>query len=346
MNDQTELVKFIEDAKLDLNEGEQIKQSYLPFYEQLAQIKEDAKKINFNNPTQLDEKIAKDLRLRTVKVRTGSLQVKDERKRIHALKADLEQQAWNLIKATCLLEEENFEQIEKKREIEEKARKELLKKERTELLSKYCDNASIYPLGDMTDTQFDELFKGLELSYTAKLEAELKAEKERQAAIEAEKQRQAEIEAENARLKADAEEKEKELAAERAKADAERKAMEEKARIAREASEKEAKRIKAENDAKLAKERAEKAKLEAELKAKADVELKAKQDAEEKAKHADIERIKAEKAPDKEKLKNWVDCFAGNSIPIMSEDGTKIAKEINEKFESFKNWAKQQIEKL
>ncbi|MCV6900744.1 hypothetical protein OE165_27305, partial [Escherichia coli] len=83
-----------------------------------------AKKINFENPTELDEKIARELRLRTVKIRTGSQDVKDERKRIHTLKANIEQDAWNLIKSTCQLEEEQFLQVEKKREKAEQLRKE------------------------------------------------------------------------------------------------------------------------------------------------------------------------------------------------------------------------------
>jgi hypothetical protein len=74
--------KVITESGLVLNEAEEIKQSYLPFFIQLAEIKEEAKKINFENPSMLDEKIARELRLRTVKVRTGSEDIKNTRKKI------------------------------------------------------------------------------------------------------------------------------------------------------------------------------------------------------------------------------------------------------------------------
>src|SRR3990172_10268602 len=93
------LSKIVEESGLQLNEAETIKQSYLPYFIQIAEIKEQAKKINFENPNELDEKIARDLRLKTVKIRTGSEIIKDERKRIHSLKANIEQAAWNLVKS-------------------------------------------------------------------------------------------------------------------------------------------------------------------------------------------------------------------------------------------------------
>jgi len=178
-------------------------------------------------------------------------------------------------------------------------------------------------------------------AYEANIETERKAEAERLAAIEAERLEQIRIKEENSRLKAEADKKEKELAAERAKAEADRKAIEEKAQKEREEAneilkaEQEKARIEAEKAAK------EKEALEAELKAKkqAEAEAIAKRNAEileeEKAKEI------ASKAPRKEKLTKWVESF---EIPTFEND--EKANDILSKFESFKTWAKSEIEKL
>jgi len=176
-----ELENVVNVTGLEPTESEQIKQSYLPFFVEIEEIKKEAKKIDFENPTLLDEKIAKDLRLRMMRVRTGSEKVKEDRKKVHALKANVEQAAWNLIKTGCLLEENNFEQVEKKREIAEKLRKENLKNFRTEQLQSYLEFVPIVHLnlGEMSDEDFEKLLSGAKLQLEAKIEAEKKAEQER-----------------------------------------------------------------------------------------------------------------------------------------------------------------------
>src|SRR3990167_3076074 len=110
-----ELTIILSQSGLELSESEKIKQSYLPYFTQMAEIKEQAKKINFDNPTDLDEKIARELRLKTAKIRTTSETLKDERKRVHLLKGNIEQSTWNLIRDTCKMEEEIFNNVEKAR---------------------------------------------------------------------------------------------------------------------------------------------------------------------------------------------------------------------------------------
>jgi len=172
----SELESVIKNSGLELVEGEQIKISYQPFLSQLAEIHEQASKIDFQNPKELDERIAGDLRKKTVKIRTGAAELKDSRKRIHLLKGNLEQACFNLIKTSCELTEETFVKVEKAREIAEKARKEQLRIERSQKLLQYCDNVSIYPLGEFTDQQFDDLFNGFKSTYEQKIEAEKQAE--------------------------------------------------------------------------------------------------------------------------------------------------------------------------
>lgn len=302
----TPLDAIVTESGLVLNEAEEIKQSYLPFFAQLAEIKEQANKINFENPTELDEKIARELRLKTVKVRTGSEEVKNNRKRIHMLKAEVEQSSWNLIKSTCQLDEEKFAQVEKARERAEALRKATLKSERLELIKDLTDQPEIYPLGEMTEDSFNDLLNGFKLAKEAKLEAERKSEEERIAKEKAEADERERIRRENEKLKAENEAKEKLLKEQKEKADAELKKAEElrKAEQAkadailenqRKASEEKAKKEKAIADAKLKEEREAKEKLEK--------ELKAKQEADDRLKAEEQARIEAEQSKgDKEKL--------------------------------------------
>jgi len=238
---EQQLDKLVSQSGLELNQGEQIKQSYLPYFEQLAEIKEQAKKINFENPSELDEKIARELRLKTVKIRTGSKDVKDDRKKIHALKANLEQDAWNLIKSTCELEEEQFFQVENKRALIEKQRIENIRLERIAAIEPYASFIPVgLPFGTMSDDDFSMLLSGAKLNHQAKIYADAKAESDRIERERLESEERERIRVENERLKKEAEEREaamkaereaaeKKLAEERAKAEAERLESEKKA---------------------------------------------------------------------------------------------------------------------
>lgn len=205
------LEAVIQQSGLQVNETDEVKSNYLPFLERLHQIKEQSVKINKETPTDIDEKIARELRLKTVKIRTDAEDVKDSRKKIHLLKGNLEQAAYNLIKADCQLIEEAFTQVEKVREIAEKKRKAELKTERLAILLPYelVISTQFIDLENMGDDDFQKLLDGAKLSLDTKIAAEKKAEEERIAAIEAERIRQEEIRLENERLKKEAEEKEK-----------------------------------------------------------------------------------------------------------------------------------------
>jgi hypothetical protein len=327
----TELEKVVLESGLELSEGEQIKQSYLPFFIQIAEIKEESKKINFENPTELDEKIARELRLRMVKIRTGSSSVKDERKKIHLLRGNLEQSSWNLIKTGCELEEEIFLQVEKKREIAEKLRKENLKNERLEFLKDVCENPEIYPLSEMEEESFNDLFEALKIAKQQKEEKEkaelLRLENER---IEREKAIE-EQRLENERLKQEAEKREKELEIEREKVRKEAEKIAEQNRIEKE-----------KQDLILKQEREEKQRLENELKAKQESEKKIELERVAKEQAEKLAKEQAEKAPIKDKLKLWVSSFNIENAPI--DNGT--TKLINEKFEAFKKWAINNIENI
>jgi len=334
--ESTQLEEIVKQSGLEIQEGEQIKQSYLPFLNQLAEIQEQSLKINFVAPTQIDETIARELRLKTVKIRTGSADLKESRKRIHLLKGNLEQAAYNLIAASCKLAEETFLHVEKAREIAETQRKQERQVVRVTELQPLIE---FVPTGvdllNMDDESYSKLLNGAKLQMQLKINTEIQIEAERiakQKAIDEENER---IRIENLQLKKEAEEKERAMEVERKKqADI----------LAKQKAE--AEKEKDISDAKLKAEQEEKAKIQSELlaKQKAESEAKAKSDKEEKIR-IEAEK-KAAKAPDRKKLNIWVNSFSIDEIKVAESESKVIANDITVKFNSFKSWAKNQIENL
>lgn len=283
---------------------------------------------------------AKALRLKYVKVRTGTEKIHKEQKAFY-LAAGRFVDGW---KNTQLFASQGIEEklstIENYAELKEKARIAELQAARVEELKQYQVDGSAMQLGIMSDDIWNNFLTGTKTNYEAAQEAARKAEEERLAAIEAEKARIEAQRIENERLKAEAAEREKAIAEERAAAETERKRLEEIARKEREQAE-----------AKLAEERriaADKLETERKEAARLAAELRAKQEAEaaEAARLAKIEsdRIAAErkaaKAPVKEKLS-----IAVNALVLELPD-SEISKEILSKFDGFKKWALTQIEAL
>jgi hypothetical protein len=249
-----------------------------------------------------------------------------------------------------LLEAEKFFENQEK----EKAR--LLNESRIEKLKPYVEDVTGLDFSPMTDEDFDDYLLGKKTRFEKEQkerEAEAKRiEEERLAEIE----RQKAIEAENARLKAEAEqarleaerlakiEAEKQskiqgqLEKERAEALAKQKAIQEEA-------DKKAREEKAKQDAILKAEQEAKAKLEAELKAKKDAEIKAENERLALLEQQKKEAEKLAKAPIKNQLNVWVDSFKID-IPDNNLLNNDTALLIKDKFEAFKKWSKNEIEKL
>lgn len=215
--------------------------------------------------------------------------------------------------------EENARWKEETKERIEAEIKELKIQERINEVSKYAEiNRIEFEL--MSDDSFDSFLNGLKTTHTSKIEAERKAEQDRIEREKADAEEREQQKLENERLKIEAENREKEIEAER--------------------------KI---NDKKLAEEK-EKLKIEQDAKAKLEAELKAKKDADDKAenerKQAELKAIaeaeKNAKAPIKKQLLTWTDSFSIAEINIEN-DKTILIKE---KFESFKKWAKREIESI
>lgn len=281
-----------------------------------------------------------------------------KREEVQNLKAefDLEDKLWLKAKQVMQLK---FKAIEEKAEWKanfvkrfEAEQKELRTQKRIIEVSKYAEINRI-EFENMSEDIFDSFLSGLKANYEAKIEAEKKAEAERIEAERLEKERIEKQRIENERLKAEAEKREKEI-------EAERKANEQKLAEERAKAKAEADRIEAENkaeqekmnaflaeqkrksDLQLEEARKEKERLEKEIQAKKDAEIKAENERKQAEQKAKAEAEKNAKAPIKQRLNVWVDSFEINRTFVEHEK----AKEIIQKFEAFKKWAKTEIESI
>ena len=259
-----------------------------------------------------------------------------KREEVQRLKSeyDLEDKLWLKAKQIMQLK---FKAIEEKAEWKanwvkrfEAEQKELRVQLRISQVGKYSD-AGRNEFENMSDESFSCFLSALKLSYEAKQEADLKAEIDRAEKEAAEKMAIEQQRIENDRLKAEAAKREKEMAIDRMNND---KRLAEERAIAK----------KIEEDAleALQAEQAERAKIEAELKAIKEAEIKVKNEKENAEKIALKDAENLAKAPLKRQLSVWVDSFC---LPDTSVESEK--KElIKDKFESFKSWAKSQIETI
>ena len=337
----SQLEAVVNNSGLAIIEADEIKQAYLPYLVRLTEIQSQASKINFETPAEIDETIARELRLKTVKIRTEAEKLKDDQKRVDILRGKVKQDSFNLISSSCKLAEGVFFNVEKAREIEEKKRKENARIDRAEKLSLYTESSALYPLGEMSEEQFNELYSGLRIAHENKITTEKKAEEDRIASIEAERVKNEKIRLENIHLQKEAEEREKQITAEREKS---RKEQAEKDRIAeiehkkqaqilanqKANADKERAELLAKNQAiieKAEKERKEKEQLLTQIEAGKQAAIKASE-AEKKAKIA--AEKKAKLLPEKTKLLAFGQAL--NNVPrpeIKTIEAAEIMANIN-----------------
>lgn len=257
---------------LDDTKASQIAAQFQPMLDKMIELESE-----FNEVIKLDIEHpdtaikARELRLKYVKVRTGTDKIHKEQKSFY-LAGGRFVDGW---KSAQLFASQGIEQtlegIEKNAEIKEKKRIEELRTSRHEQLSAFVVDPSIYPLGELNDQAWGDLLNGARLQHAAKIETERKAEEERIAREKAEAVDRERIRLENERLKAEAQERDRVMADERIKAEAEKKAIEEKAAAS-------ARKEKEKQDAILKAERDERERVERELKSKKDAEIKAEQE--------------------------------------------------------------------
>lgn len=322
---KNELVIIIESSQVEESQKLNALQAYSPFMDQLGEISEQAQKIDFDNPTDIDSKISRELRLKLVKVRTGAEKLKADRKQGIILLGKLEDHATGVVVTSSKLMEERLEAIEKVLERKAAELLEQKKSERLLLLEPFEVDTRYIPIGSLSDQDFQKLLSDSKILFSAKKAEEKRLEELRIA------QEKADIEAreaqrlENERLKAEAIEKELQLEKERAEAakiqakkDAELKAERDK----NEAALKKQQELTRKKDAELKAEKEKQAKLLAEQQAK-EAEAERKRQAE-AAELAESQR-KAALAPDREKLLALINQLDSLAYPSVESTKAKIA---------------------
>jgi colicin import membrane protein len=228
-----------------------------------------------------------------------------------------------------------LEEKEKHFENLEKERLKAIHNERILKLQPFNYEIVNVDFSGMDENMFNAILLGAETNHKNKIEAERLAEEERLENLRIEAEEKEKQRLEMLRLKAENEAKEKQLLAEKAKADAE---LAEQKRLADIEAKKQAEII--------AKQKAESDKLAAELKAKADAELKEKQRVEAEIKAKELADKKAAKAPDKDKMLIWIESLSIPFVELKQNESNVLASDIKVKFDGFKKWATNEINKL
>lgn len=329
---------------LEESKAEQIANQFKPMLDKMVELEKEFNEIvvlPIESPTTSAR--AKELRLKYVKVRTGTAEIHKAQKAFYLAGGRFIDGWKNAQLFASQGIEEKLDAIEKYAENLEKERKLKLKTEREAELSKYCDNVQMFPLGDMEQLAYEQLLNGQILAHEAKIEAERKAEEERIAREKAEAEERERIRLENIELKKRQEEQYKILAEERAKAEAEKKSAEAEAkRIADETAKREAevkakadaeqKRMQEEAQKKIAEERKERERVEAELKAKQEEEARIKAEEAERE-QAELAKGDADKISDLqaelEALKTKFHFKSAKNKKTYAEVGTLLDKIIN-----------------
>ena len=145
--------------------------SFAPAMNQVHELSKALSTMDKENPSEIDAKVARINRLAMVKNRTATAKIKDELKASLLTETKLIDSLHNVVKHTSELTEAEYEKIEKFAENREKERKESLFNERLSKLSEVTDQALIYPLGDMDEDSFSQLYDAMKLQKDTKEKA-------------------------------------------------------------------------------------------------------------------------------------------------------------------------------
>ena len=360
---ESDLDKNLAESQLATESVQSLKAAFQPHFAAFTKLATAAQAIPDTAP-----KAAKAMRIELKNVRLAAEATRKEQKQESLMRGKAVDGLNNLLLYALSPIEKHLESIEKREEIAEKARLDVLRNTRSIELSKYTELPG-YDLSTIPEAQYNLLLLGAKTAHEAKLKAEAdRIEAERVASIQrAEKEKADAAERERLRLENEkllqaAKEAEMKVAKERA----EREAIE-KARLAKEAAEKK----------KLADEAAAKQREieETARKEKAAIEAKAKAEREEAQKKANDERKKREAleaeikrlaqveadkkaselaaqeaalaAPDKEKIKAFAQVISNLSIPsLTSKAGKALLPKLTEQVNKFAAWVNSEANKL
>lgn len=321
-----------EEFGIEETKAKQIAEQFKPMLEKMTELEaefNEVSKLDIEDP--LTYKRAKELRLKYVKVRTGTAEIHKEQKAFY-LQAGRFVDGWKNAQIFASQGiEQKLEAIEKHAENKERERLESLQAERFAAVSPYLDTPDTIVLHHMENDVFEAYLSTKKKQYEDKKEAERIAEEQRQEQLRKEAEEREAQRLENIRLKEEAEKREAEIKKER------------------EEAERQAEKIAAENEAKIKAEREAREKIEAEKRA-AEAELEAQRKENERIERERLAKIEADKkeaeklakAPIKKQLLAWVNDFSIPSTNVNNE----VSKEIQSKFGAFKKWAVDKVDTL
>jgi len=362
-----ELVLNASSYGIEESKAKQLEKVFIPMVEKFKELEEQYNEVLANKVITKEVCAnAKVITRKYVKVRTET----DDRHKIAKKSNLIEGRAIdglkNLVKYACNDHEESLKKVSNHFERSEAEKLEKLREQRNSILEKYDINPGVGDPALMSEDIWKHYINSVELDHNAKVEAEKKAEAERIAKEKAEIAEQKRIKAENERLKKEAElkliadEKAEKERQRLAKIEQDKRDILERERLAKaeaERKEREAEEAKerAYHEAELKKEREEKELIQKELQAKAEAERKREEanqleliriEKENKAKQEE-ERLLA-LAPIKDKLKRWINKTEIKDPTEFDMDKETFAKveDIMLKFNSFKTWAKAEIDKI
>ena len=364
-----ELVKVIKESGVEKSTAKTLEESFSQFFNQAEQWKEKALALVVTDESQGKEMLeARKGRLALKEIRVNADKKRKELKEDSIRYGRAVQGLYNVIEYLVVPLEKHLEKQEKFKEFREAERKEKVRQERQleiEPLQEFLPYN--LDLANMSDEDYLKLLNGAKIQLQAKVDAEKKADQERQeqARLNAlENERRIELapyaqfitESKDLRLmpekdyqsllqslqkaKIDYEKEQAEIKAENERLKKEREAAEKKAEIERQKADAERKRVEAENQKKLDAERKEKERIENDLKKEREAkeaELKAKADAEAKAKAA----------PDKAKLLELAKAIDSIDLPeLKSEQAIIILNQSKELLLKVSNFIREKTNKL
>jgi hypothetical protein len=349
---------------LEEKKAEQIAAQFKPMLDKMQELEAEFNQVAAMEMSEQKVKAAKELRLKYVKVRTGTADIHKEQKAFYLAGGRFVDGWKNAQLFASQGIEEKLSEIESYYAKIEAEKIQNLRLERWEMLQPYIEVEPV-GLGVMDETVFGHILSGAKAAHEAKIEAEKKAEAERleyerveklarertelalpyldfwseyEKTLNFGKVSQADFDAfmeRNKKFKADRnanlEKQRKEN--ERLKAEAEVREREAAERASASAA-----KMKAANDL---------IKRANEAKEKAEAELRAQAEAKEKErKRIESEAKKAAKAPSQKRLKMWIE---SSDLPTLNTDNftpeaIECRDEIQVKFQAFKTWALNLIE--
>lgn len=323
---ETALIELPQD--IDKSEALALQKSFMPLFTLANEWTARAKAITVTNIEQVEEmQQARAARLKLKEIRVDADKLRKELKAESLLKGKAIDGMGNIIKFLIVPIEEHLQKQEDFIKNEKAKIREALVQERTEKLTALDVDTTFYNLGDMPTEAFDNLLETSKIGHERKVELERQAEAERVKKEQEEREERERVRLENEKLRTEAAEREKEIAAERKKQAEIQKKAAAKVQKEREAAEAKAAKERAVIQEQLDKARKEREQLEAEAQAKRNEEARIERErlagieAEKKA--IEATRKEAELAPDKDKLNELAVKVTQIQLPDVSSDGAK-----------------------